>query len=97
MPDYDEMDEIIEAGVIPVVAALVAALVFTFVDAVIDGSTVAHNMAWASWVVFTFVFVTWVAIVLLDYWVPVKAEPVVLPDSVRNLPLDSDPLDPPIV
>lgn len=98
MDEQEELDGVIEAGVGAVLAATALAVLGTILGQNFEGE--ADSFARIAWTVWAGVVAGWVALILFDYWIPVKVEPEVLqglPDSVRNLPLDSDPLDPPIV
>lgn len=80
----DELDGAIQAGVGAVLAATVAAVIGTILSLNFDGA--ADSFALGAWVVWAGVVAGWLALVLLDYWVPEKAEPVVLEPLVIEGP-----------
>lgn len=76
----EKLDRILDAGVGAVVAATGLALLGTLVAVLNDGDA-ANDFARLAWTVWVFVLATWAAIILLDYWIPVKDEPRVLAED----------------
>ncbi len=76
--DNSNVDREIEVGIGAVGASTGIAVAATVLTRVNDLSTVAADLALVSWVVWAFVVAGWVTLVLLDAFVPVKAEPAVI-------------------
>lgn len=96
---HDDLDDILDDGVQAVIAATILAVGLTVVERFshTEGGNV-DALAKSAWIVWAFVVTAWLAVVFLDYFVPVKADPVILDredlDDRDNLVLDQHPGQP---
>lgn len=78
MPDNESVDDILEEGSYAVIVATVLAIVWTVLERHVNHNEFFDAGAKAAWIVWAFVAAGWVALLILDYFVPIKVEPEII-------------------